>query len=856
MSQPFFINGLVFVAFLALYLQTLVRDLLPADNGEFQLVAAVLGVAHPPGYPLHTVLGWLISQLPVGAPLWRVNLLSALLAAGTLTLLGAAVRHLTGRPLAGMAASLALGTSTTFWSQATMTNVRTPAAFFVALGLYALARYQKESHAPRYLAVFLASLVLGLTHHLSLAFIGFFLVVYLFLIDPRLFQQPRRWRRPLLIGLLCLCPLLYLPLRAGAPLAPENLDSLEGFLQHVLALGFSGDFFYFIAPADLWARLLVMGNVFTFQFHPLLLAAAVLGALLMIWRNRRLAVLLLGGLGLHTLVTATYRAPQTVEYMLPAYVLLAAVMGYGLGVTLSLASQAHRSPAVRVLVHVPLVLVLLAGLSQGVQAYPSYRQLSRQQEARDYARPILEHAPEGALLLADWHWVMPLRYLQMVEGFRPDLEIQYVHPTAEPYEQSWARRIREALPERPVVVTHYDQLAYADIPAVFEPLGEAFWVRAEPRRELPAGYEAVSIHLGDTLELLGYRLDHSSSLSLDSPAVVTLAWSYSRPPDAPVSLFVHLIGYDGKLYAQQDQVLDSYPGTGDVLLARFLLEPRPGALPGRYSVQTGAYTFQGPLTADLDQERVELTGVDFVPVQSPPFSQRPRSQPLGEGLRLMGVDWDLTVAGEARLYLHWRAGQETGPRRFFLLDEDRTLLEGILPALSAGAYQTTVHTLPAALDRPALKLAESGKAVRLPLPEPSEQYLPFGSGIVYLGCPSSPSSQPPATFYLDFAASRPVLRDYVVSTSLIGLNPDKSWAWRDLDDGIPAMGAIPTLKWIAGSRVTDPHSPSSPSDAPAGEVIGALILYDAFTGRTLPLLDERLAAVAPWAPLGEWVLQP
>ncbi len=434
LSWPLFLNGLVFVPFLVLYLYTLVHDILPADNGEFQLVAAVLGVAHPPGYPLHTMLGWLISQVPVGSELWRVNLLSALLAAGTLTLVSATVRHLTGRSLAGVAASLALGTSTTFWSQATMTNVRTPSAFFVALGLYALVRYRKESLSPRYLSILFASLTLGLTHHLSLGFIGLFFVLYLFLIDPTLVRQPRRWRRPLLVALLCLFPLLYLPLRPGAPLAPENLGSLEGFFQHVLALGFSGDFFYFIAPADLWARLLVMGNVFAFQFHPVLLLGAMLGAVVLIWRDRRLAGLLLGGFGLHTFITATYRAPQTVEYMLPAFTLLAVVLGYGLGVTISLAGRARWPKALATLGLVPVILVLLAGLSQGFQHYPSYRELSRGQDARDYAGPILESAPEGALLMADWHWVMPLRYLQLVEGVRPDLEIQHVYPTAEPHE--------------------------------------------------------------------------------------------------------------------------------------------------------------------------------------------------------------------------------------------------------------------------------------------------------------------------------------------------------------------------------------------------------------------------------------
>jgi hypothetical protein len=39
-----------------------------------------MGIAHPPGYPLFTMLAWLLHKVPVGSPAWRINLLSVLLA--------------------------------------------------------------------------------------------------------------------------------------------------------------------------------------------------------------------------------------------------------------------------------------------------------------------------------------------------------------------------------------------------------------------------------------------------------------------------------------------------------------------------------------------------------------------------------------------------------------------------------------------------------------------------------------------------------------------------------------------------------------------------------------------------------
>lgn len=48
----FFPPVLAGVAAFALYLVTLAPDVLAADSGELQAVAAQLGVAHPPGFPL------------------------------------------------------------------------------------------------------------------------------------------------------------------------------------------------------------------------------------------------------------------------------------------------------------------------------------------------------------------------------------------------------------------------------------------------------------------------------------------------------------------------------------------------------------------------------------------------------------------------------------------------------------------------------------------------------------------------------------------------------------------------------------------------------------------------------------
>ena len=50
------------------YALTMPRTVVLEDDGLFLMVGAHLGVAHPPGYPLHRLIVHLFLQLPFGPP--------------------------------------------------------------------------------------------------------------------------------------------------------------------------------------------------------------------------------------------------------------------------------------------------------------------------------------------------------------------------------------------------------------------------------------------------------------------------------------------------------------------------------------------------------------------------------------------------------------------------------------------------------------------------------------------------------------------------------------------------------------------------------------------------------------------
>lgn len=748
-NQQSVLDLLLGLVFFALYFFTLVPSVLPADNGEFQLVAWKLGVAHPPGYPLYTMVGWLFSRF-FESPAFALNLLSAILAAITLVIVSRTVRTLTGSIIAGILAASLLGVSTTFWAQATTANIRMPAAFFTALCVSLLVAWSRHQGSDRRIKIDLLNLfvfvfALGLSHHVSLIFPGLFFVLYIFLVDPKLIRQPRHWLKPIGFFALGLLPLLYLPLRGATGGTFANGESAaflaqpDQFLSYVSGRGFEGDFFYFIATRpDLFLdRVKLLPTLFDFQFNGLVFLLFAIGAVRVVLKDWKLAIMLLGGIGLHTFVTLAYRAPQTVEYLIPAYVLLAVVVGYGLGVFRSQKSEARRESADNAGFWILNSLAMLTIALLFINHFPSFRWLSQHEDTRAYNESLLNTAPPNAILLSNWHWANPLWYLQQVEGLRPDVEVQYVFPRDEELSQSWLNGIEAGLQSgRPVVVDMFFREAFNASPYFFIPLStDAYEVRGKPLTDKPASFVESDINFEDKFRIVGQQLP-TSSAPAGEPLTLLVAYRVDAPPDPATSFFVHLVNPDGSVIGQADQTVQTgrYQ-VGDVFVERFHVVPLIDVPPGEYELLAGAYTSK--LLKAAGNERVPITTARVTP-----------------------------------------------PDR--LIDP---------------------------------------------------QGIDLASGVVYLTSSAVSGEVRPGDevkINLNFTAARPLLRDTVVSVQMTGNG------WRVTDDFVPALGAIPTLKWIAGSHVLDPHTLEIPANAAPGPAQLSVILYDAFTQEPLALLDAEL----------------
>lgn len=847
----------IFAGFLFLYMLTLRPGVLPADSGEFQLAASQLQIAHPPGFPLYILIGWLFTYLP-GTAASNLNFLSALFSSLTLSLMPWLLGELPNletksshrfAAVGGMVAAILLGTSTTFWSQATTTNIRSLTTLFAVLGFYFLLKWvaswpshdpsdssngqwgtdkeqlsigQPANHATSLANWSLVTAVLitslGVTHHLSLAFVALVMVVVVLATNWRILFDRK------LIGWLVLAVAAGLFPWLLLPILEPSLRNWSDFFVYVTGLGFGNDFFFVESAADLLIRLRVMWNVLTFQFHWSVIVLALLALGWISWLRGRVGLLLGGSFLLLTLIAATYRAPQTVEYMLPAYLPLVISFGwlvanalvgvYGGGTILApkreVASRPHRP-----LRWVVLILILFAGW-QTVQRWPqtwdSYAWLAQQHDTADYAFEILDNAPENGVVYSSWHWFTPLSYLQQVEGHRPDLDIVFVDPT---FNNDWSTAIiDELVANRPVVSTNFDPDTFPSAP--FLPLGEAFlWpVDTEAAKNLASDFKSIDLFLGQRVEI--QAVETPMQVAMSEKSAVTIAWqpapivSAQQLPISNLKLFVHLVGSDGQIYAQQDVAVTAQ--AHGLSLTRFELTPRPGIPLGEAQIMLGAYLADGTQLPDSSGEprtvigRVEVTGTRWRPVTHNPQNEVDPAT----GWRLIGTDVGSDFGwgdGQSRLYRHWE--------------------------LEHGHYWTSVEMIPA-----------SGEQI---------DYVPLGNGITWLGFSDSGSVEPGGQLNVThrFQSDRPILRDIGIAVRQVGYEADNfTWAWlnSDPDNDIPATGAIPTLKWISGSQIDHPRTLTIPQNAVAGQATeGFLRLYDVFTRRPVPILDERVTADGrPW----------
>jgi len=297
------------------------------DTAKFQFVGYVLGIPHPPGYPLYMLLSWLWTHLvPVGEVAWRMNLLSAVCATAAVVLVAAAVGQVERRRWAVLAAAV-LAVSKQFWMHAVIAEVYALLAVFVALVLLFTVRWHR-TRQPRDLAVAVLIWGVALAHHPLILTVAPGLAAAVLVTDRTVLRDPRPWLAGAIgvaVGLGFYAYLLWRTADPATPYVEVTATDLGSLLYQMRGGHFTGQMFAFSLAEVLEIRLFRVLEILLNQLGPLVFLAAA--GLVRLARGLRWFVL--ATVAANVFVMVNYAITDLAVYILPTVLVLALPLASG-----------------------------------------------------------------------------------------------------------------------------------------------------------------------------------------------------------------------------------------------------------------------------------------------------------------------------------------------------------------------------------------------------------------------------------------------------------------------------------------------------------------------------------------------
>lgn len=441
-----------------LYVLTAARDIVVGDTPELITAAVTLGVPHPPGYPLYTMLGHLFSLLPVGPIPFRVNLLSVTCDALAVGVVYLTALRLSGGRWAAAAAALILAVTPVFWKWSLVSEVFPLNNLLASILIYLLVAWCEKPARTGFLiaAAFVSGL--ALTNHQTIV-----------LLAPACFFILWRgravlWSRPQVLffcgAAFCLGLLPYLYVFWASARHPVynwgNVSSLRDLAVLIARRSYGSGSLVSVVEyrgGSSLSRIIAL----SVSFGPLAGALTVLGAI-QAYRKVRwyvwfcLIAFAFAGLFFVSitelnLATAPHALFVLERFFILSHVVLAPLLAFGLlFIAKFIASPIWRR-------------ILITGLGLGVVGTTvllNYRRIDQSQNhvARSFGQDVFASVgPDSMLLARGDAVVLPLVYLRQVEGLRRDVRLILLPLLPADW---YVRQVREQYPDLVIPFDRYD----------------------------------------------------------------------------------------------------------------------------------------------------------------------------------------------------------------------------------------------------------------------------------------------------------------------------------------------------------------------------------------------------------------
>jgi Protein of unknown function (DUF2723) len=446
-----------------LYFLTAARDIVVGDAPELITAAAVLGVPHPPGYPLFTMVGHIFSLLPWGSIPFRVNLLSVLCDSLTVGIVYFTAVRLVRSWLAAAVAALTLTVSSTFWSSSLVAEVFPLNNFLAALLVLLLVTWHQQPERGGILVSSFFVAGLALTNQQTVVLLAPAFCFVMWQHRSILCRQPRLLAIGIAAFVIGLLPYAYIPWASARHPAYNwgNVSSLHDFISLITRSSFGSR--QLVGKAEYLggspvARIVALCR----SFGPVAGILVLLGAVQAYRRVRwyfwfsLIAFVCTGPLFIWianlNLKTTPFALFVLQRFFLLPQVVAAPLIAFGLLMVADLIGRYVAAVQIS-----PLRLIAGACLvAISVTVLRNYQRVDQSGNfiARRFAEDIFTSAEPGSILLATGDAIVfPVTYLQTVEGLGREVTLISLPMFSQPW---YVHQLRERYSDLVIPFEYYD----------------------------------------------------------------------------------------------------------------------------------------------------------------------------------------------------------------------------------------------------------------------------------------------------------------------------------------------------------------------------------------------------------------
>ena len=436
---PFQIISFLFP--LIIYILTLAPSVTFIDAGELSTACTQLGICHPTGYPLFTILGSIFTHFPSVSHVYNLNMMCAVISSAAVFMFFNLMvflltkfsllnydKNISGNKIlvysVSLASALILAFSKTFWDSANAIEVYSLHTFFIVTNIFLFLKAidltnrddtYANTNRERYWILFAFVLGLSFTNHLSSIFlsVGF---LYLFFavcgFNKVTFQRFLLLMIPFAIALTIYS---YMPVRTGnGPVSWGQPDSFANLYRHVSGKQFS--IWMFTSSENAAKQFSYFTKNYPVEFFYLPVLIAILGLVEIYSKSRKFFYYTVLLFGFCILYAINYDIYDIDSYFLLAFIVTSIWAGFGLLFIAKKSAALQKAPAAYA-----LVLVALLPLTQNYVKNDE----SKNYFVKDYTFNIFNTAPQNSIIVShQWDfWVSASLYFQYVENIRKDLII-------------------------------------------------------------------------------------------------------------------------------------------------------------------------------------------------------------------------------------------------------------------------------------------------------------------------------------------------------------------------------------------------------------------------------------------------